>query len=115
MTESSDSKKYNKPDSLTFDGLFGSLDNTFTTQSARKWINREDHNEIPKGVNAFLTLDQQTSLELLSLFGWQIWFVRRISVDRPVVVMHHQTSGVHALLTEDGNLDMDPDFHLRNE
>jgi hypothetical protein len=114
MTESNDSKKSNKP-SDSFAEFLARLAETSTGPSGRKWVNRQKDNEIPKFLSRLLTKEQQTSLDLLELFGWRLWFVRRDSGKRPRIMLQHEASGVYALLTDDGNLDMEPEFPLRPE
>jgi hypothetical protein len=112
MTESNDSKN-SKSDS--FAEFLARLAKTSTGPSGRKWVNRQKGNEIPTFLSKLLTKEQQTSLDLLELFGWRVWFVRRDSGKRPRIMLQHEASGVYALLTDDGNLDMEPEFPLRSE
>ncbi len=112
MTESNDSKNSKSDTSADF---LARLAETSTGPLGRKWVNRQKDNEIPSFLSRLLTKEQQTSLDLLELFGWRLWFVRRDTGKRPRIMLQHEASGVYALLTDDGNLDMEPDFPLRSE
>lgn len=60
-----------------------------------------------------LTKKQLESIESLAFFGWQVWFIRRPLFGIPVVMIENPTSGLYALLDDDGNLDMEPNIQLR--
>jgi len=102
MPESNDSKNF-KPSNQTL--------NSTTSTLGRQWVNRNKENEIPADLNSLLTLEQQVALDLLSHFGWCVWFVRR-SPPRKVIILQN-SSEVYALLTDDGNLDMETEFPMR--
>ncbi len=78
-------------------------------------MSRQKENAIPKYLSRLLTKEQQSSLNLLEIFGWRVWFVRRPLFGKPKIMIQHEASGVYALLTEDGNVDMEPDFPMRRD
>lgn len=89
--------------------------NKLTGYSGRQFVNRQQKNAIPRYMSKLLTKEQQSSLNILELFGWRVWFVRRPLSGKLKVMIQHEDSGVYALLTEDGNLDMEPDFPMRRD
>jgi hypothetical protein len=112
---SNNSKNTSKPaDSLSLAERLSILANTPPARpSGRKLVNRQKENAVPEDLTKLLTKEQQTSLANLEFFGWRVWFVRRPLFATPQIMLQHEESGLYALLSEDGNLNMEPDIPLR--
>jgi hypothetical protein len=113
MTESNNSNKPSDQILNLTERL--SRTNKLTGYSGREFVSRQQENAIPRYLGRLLTREQQSSLNILELFGWRVWFVRRPLFGKPKVMIQHEASGVYALLTEDGNVDMEPDFPMRHD
>lgn len=70
---------------------------------------------IPEDLQARLTEPQRHALSQLEGFGWSIKFVRRPLFQDPVIVLVDPSGEKHAVLTEDGSIDRDPDFIVRGD
>ncbi len=116
MTESNNLNNSNQPSDqpLSLAERLSLLANTQPSRPpGRKLVNRQKENAVPKELSRLLTKDQLTSLANLEFFGWRLWFVRRPLFAIPKIMLQHETSGLYALLEEDGNLNLEPDLPLR--
>ena len=71
-------------------------------------------NPLPDNVYEQLNADQLLGLELAKKYGWAMEFVRRsLNLDQIFVVFHGNTQR-HAVLDEDGRLDIESGIKIRN-
>ncbi len=69
---------------------------------------------IPINLGNFLNESQMLALHSLESFGWSLWFVRRPMFMPAVVVVANSESTQHAVLEEDGSVNLKPQIHLRH-
>lgn len=69
---------------------------------------------IPMDLALHLNQLQLVALHSLENFGWYLWFVRRPLFMQPIVVVTNKDSSEHAVLEEDGSVNMKPQLQLRH-
>ena len=69
---------------------------------------------IPKNQKDFLTADQIMSLNSLSHFGWEIFFIRRPPFKKPLVVLLNSDGHSIGILRDDGKIQVDTDIVIRD-
>lgn len=69
---------------------------------------------IPIDLNRFLNESQLLALHSLESFGWALWFIRRPMFMPPLVVVTNGEATQHAVLEEDGSVNLKPQFLLRH-
>lgn len=69
---------------------------------------------VPIDIGRYLNESQLLALHSLENFGWHLWFVRRPLFMQPVVVVANAESTQHALLEEDGSVNLKPGLHFRH-
>lgn len=69
---------------------------------------------VPIDVGRYLNESQLLALHSLESFGWHLWFVRRPLFMQPVVVVTNAESTQHAMLEEDGSVNLKPGLHFRH-
>lgn len=69
---------------------------------------------VPIDIGRYLNESQLLALHSLESFGWHLWFVRRPLFMQPVVVVANAESTQHALLEEDGSVNLKPALHFRH-
>jgi hypothetical protein len=69
---------------------------------------------VPINLSSFLNESQMLALHSLESFGWNLWFVRRPMFMPPLVVVANGESTQHAVLEEDGSVNLKPQIHLRH-
>jgi hypothetical protein len=72
------------------------------------------HKAVPINLAAFLNEPQMLALHSLESFGWSLWFVRRPMFMSPLVVVANGEFTQHAILEEDGSVNLKPQFHFRH-
>lgn len=75
---------------------------------------RGNHKAIPIDLGCYLNELQLLALHSLESFGWHIWFVRRPLFMEPVIVVINPESNQHAVLEDDGSVNLKPHFHIRH-
>lgn len=68
---------------------------------------------VPNNVEQYLTPLQRQSLDYLKEFGWRIAFVRRPLFELPTVVLVNNNDKQHAILEEEGTLNIEPQMQWR--
>lgn len=69
---------------------------------------------IPDFLDRYLTTDQINALHQMENFGWHLAFVRRPLFQSSLTVLQHSDNpDKHAVLLEDGELELNPDLVLR--
>lgn len=74
---------------------------------------RADMPAVPDDIRSRLTELQRYSLARLEGFGWSIRFVRRQSIEEPIVVLVDPSGQQHGVLLEDGSVDRTTDLNVR--
>lgn len=75
---------------------------------------RGNKQAVPDNIMALLTQDQSVALRKIENFGWQLAFMRQPLFESPVTVVRSPDGKRHAVLLEDGELDMAPPIQLRH-
>lgn len=75
---------------------------------------RGTNKAVPVNLSGYLNESQQLALHSLESFGWSLWFVRRPMFMPAVVVVANPESTQHAVLEEDGSVNLKPQMHLRH-
>ncbi|EDY86787.1 conserved hypothetical protein [gamma proteobacterium HTCC5015] len=75
---------------------------------------RQGMDPIPPDVSEFLNTDQKMALNRIAGFGWKLRFIRRPLFDTPTVVAVDPEGNQHAVLEEDGEINMNPDIVIRD-
>ena len=75
---------------------------------------RGAHKAVPINLGSFLNESQMLALHSMESFGWSLWFVRRPLFMPAVVVVANGESTQHAVLEEDGSVNLKPQIHLRH-
>lgn len=75
---------------------------------------RGDNKAVPSGIAGLLNESQMLALHSLESFGWNLWFVRRPMFMPPIVVVANPESTQHAVLEDDGSVNLKPQIHLRH-
>ena len=75
---------------------------------------RGQHKAVPINLSAFLNESQLLALHSLESVGWSLWFVRRPMFMPPLVVVANGESTQHAVLEEDGSVNLKPQVHFRH-
>lgn len=68
---------------------------------------------VPIDLRRYLNELQLRALHSLERFGWHLWFVRRPSFMQPVVVVNNPESTQHAVLEEDGSVNLKSQLNVR--
>jgi hypothetical protein len=68
---------------------------------------------VPIDLRRYLNELQLRALHSLERFGWYLWFVRRPLLMQPVVVVNNPESTQHAVLEEDGSVNLKSQLHVR--
>lgn len=68
---------------------------------------------VPIDLGRYLNDLQLLALHSLENFGWHLWFVRRPLFMQPVVVVINPDSTQHAVLEDDGSVNLKPQMHIR--
>lgn len=69
---------------------------------------------IPPNLEYYLTDVQLRTLHNLEDFGWNLYFVRRPLFEVPIVVISSPEGKQHAVIEEDGSLNLEPHITLRS-
>jgi hypothetical protein len=69
---------------------------------------------VPIDLGRYLNESQLLALHSLESFGWHLWFVRRPLFMQPIVIVANSESTQHALLEEDGSVNLKPPLQLRH-
>lgn len=69
---------------------------------------------VPIDLGRYLNELQLLALHSLESFGWHLWFVRRPLFMQPIVVVANPESTQHAVLEEDGSVNLKPQLHIRH-
>ena len=69
---------------------------------------------VPINLGRYLNQSQLLALHSLESFGWQLSFVRRPLFMQPIVVVINPESTQHAVLEEDGSVNLKPQLHIRH-
>ena len=69
---------------------------------------------VPIDLGRYLNESQLLALHSLESFGWRLWFVRRPLFMQPIVIVANSESTQHALLEEDGSVNLKPPLQLRH-
>ncbi len=72
------------------------------------------HKAVPIDLGRYLNELQLLALHSLESFGWRLWFVRRPLFMQPIVVVSNPESTQHAVLEEDGSVNLKPQLHIRH-
>lgn len=75
--------------------------------------NRTGMPPIPEDLSAYLTENQRLAVRSIEGFGWELKFVRRRDLDRPVVVVSNPTGQMLGVLEEDGRLNLQHAYRFR--
>ncbi|MGM0563539.1 MAG: hypothetical protein ACQES2_04325 [Pseudomonadota bacterium] len=75
---------------------------------------RQGMDPIPLNLDEFLNMEQKMALNRVSSFGWQLRFVRRPPFQSPTPVVVDPSGNQHAILEEDGEINMEPDITIRD-
>lgn len=59
---------------------------------------------VPMKLERWLSLDQLITIQQYSNYGWDLWFVRRYKVDKPMVVLKNVVNDSTAILDRDGDV-----------
>ncbi|PUA27333.1 MAG: hypothetical protein B0W54_12130 [Cellvibrio sp. 79] len=68
---------------------------------------------VPIDLGRYLNELQLLALHSLESFGWHLWFVRRPLFMQPIVVVTNPESTQHAVLEEDGSVNLKAQLHIR--
>lgn len=69
---------------------------------------------VPIDLGRYLNESQLLALHSLESFGWRLSFVRRTSFTPTTVVVSNPESSQHAVLEEDGSVNLKPSIELRH-
>jgi hypothetical protein len=69
---------------------------------------------VPIDLGRYLNESQLLALNSLESFGWRLWFVRRPLFMQPIVIVANSESTQHAMLEEDGSVNLKPPLQLRH-
>jgi hypothetical protein len=69
---------------------------------------------VPIDLGRYLNESQLLALHSLESFGWRLWFVRRPLFMQPIVIVANSESTQHAMLEEDGSVNLKPPLQLRH-
>jgi len=69
---------------------------------------------VPIDLGRYLNESQLLALHSLESFGWHLWFVRRPLFMQPIVIVANSESTQHAMLEEDGSVNLKPPLQLRH-
>ncbi len=69
---------------------------------------------VPIDLGRYLNESQLLALHSLESFGWHLWFVRRPLFMQPIVMVINSESTQHAMLEEDGSVNLKPQVQLRH-
>lgn len=69
---------------------------------------------VPIDLGRYLNESQLLALHSLESFGWHLWFVRRPLFMQPIVMVINSESTQHAMLEEDGSVNLKPLVQLRH-
>lgn len=69
---------------------------------------------VPIDLGRYLNESQLLALHSLESFGWQLSFVRRASFTPTTVVVANPESNQHAVLEEDGSVNLKPGIEWRH-
>lgn len=69
---------------------------------------------IPANLKGYLNQEQLVALQKIENFGWQLEFVRQPLFQDPIAVVISPDHQRHAVLMEDGELDMDSGLTFRH-
>lgn len=75
---------------------------------------RGQQKAIPIDLGRYLNELQLLALHSLEGFGWHLWFVRRPLFMQPIVVMSNPDASQHAVLEEDGSINMKANIQVRH-
>lgn len=75
---------------------------------------RERMPAIPPDYKTLLNPSQLQALNSIEGFGWTLHFVRREGMEVPLPVIKGADGKAIATIDEDGNLNMNPDIHIRD-
>ena len=75
---------------------------------------RKGQTPIPTNLKDYLSEEQMMSLNNLSHFGWEIFFIRRPAFKNPVVVLLNSDGHSIGILGDDGKIQVDPDIVIRS-
>ena len=64
-------------------------------------------------LDRYLTVEQLRGLQQMESFGWSLAFVRRPLFQTPVAILYSADTQRYALLTEDGEIEYNPDLMIR--
>ena len=70
--------------------------------------------QYPPNIDSMLNQDQKNALRSIENFGWQLAFVRRPAFQTPMFVVKSPDDVRHAVLEEDGAINMHPSLVLRH-
>jgi hypothetical protein len=69
---------------------------------------------VPVNINTVLNQEQSLTLRKIESFGWQLAFIRQPVFEQPIAVVVNPDRTRHAVLEDDGELNMNPDITLRH-
>jgi hypothetical protein len=69
---------------------------------------------VPIDLGRYLNESQLLALHSLESFGWHLSFVRRPLFMQPIVIVTNSESTQHAMLEEDGSVNLKPPLQLRH-
>ncbi|MCE3253220.1 MAG: hypothetical protein K0Q67_2240 [Cellvibrio sp.] len=69
---------------------------------------------VPIDLGRYLNESQLLALHSLESFGWHLCFVRRPLFMQPIVIVANSGSSQHAMLEEDGSVNLKPPLQLRH-
>ena len=75
---------------------------------------RADGKKSGRELKSQLNEDQQFALNELERFGWELKFIRRPPFQPPIPVVFDGDRKSYAVLLEDGTLDENPGFEIRD-
>ena len=68
---------------------------------------------IPTNWQRYLNESQMMTYRTTSNFGWDLYFIRRILVDEPIVVMCNHLTKEIGVIEDSGDFNRNPDIQLR--
>lgn len=75
---------------------------------------RGEQKAVPIDLGRYLNESQLLALHSLESFGWHLWFVRRPLFMQAIVVVANGEATQHAMLEEDGSVNLKPTVVLRH-
>lgn len=85
-----------------------------TQTSSRTSERRGSKTAVPPNLRGYLNQEQRLALQKIENFGWQLEFVRQPLFQDPIPVVISPDRQRHAVLQQDGELDMNSGLSFRH-